>query len=191
MNQSPSFAESLTVAHEYGLREFLEIIGELSQESTKKGKIDRKCKELITLAMALLKGCERCIQIHTKDARNLGATDADIIQVEKIVLFYNASEHKSRHLWDAWCDSWNSYALSKGAMKHHSRELAALGLALIKQNREKIFFHSKNARNLGASKDEIFEVLPIALLMDGAPVLSQIPHLVQAMQEYDVDNGRS
>ena len=52
---APSFMDSLKKARTYGLGEFLEIIGELSQESTKKGVIDRKHKELITLGIALAK----------------------------------------------------------------------------------------------------------------------------------------
>jgi AhpD family alkylhydroperoxidase len=102
----PSFMDSLKKARTYGLGEFLEIIGELSQESTKKGIIDRKHKELITLGIALAKGCHRCIEIHTDAALKYGSTP-----------------------------------------------------------------------------EEVFEVMPIALLMDGAPALSQIPHLVAALEQ--------
>jgi AhpD family alkylhydroperoxidase len=85
------FMESLKRARTYGLGEFLEIIGELSQESTKKGILDRKHKELITLGMALAKGCHRCIDIHTEAALKLGATDTEMLQVRRVALYVQAS----------------------------------------------------------------------------------------------------
>ena len=41
--------------------------------------------------------------------------------------------------------------------------------------------HTQAAMEYGATPEEIFEVMPIALLMDGAPALSQIPQLVHAL----------
>ncbi len=39
----------------------------------------------------------------------------------------------------------------------------------------------KGALDHGASRQQVFEVMPLALLMDGAPALSQIPRLVKAL----------
>jgi AhpD family alkylhydroperoxidase len=185
MMKQPSFMESLKTARHYGLGEFLEIIGELSQESTKKGVLDRKQKELITLGIALAKGCHRCIDIHTEAALKMGATETELQQVRKIALYTQASpEHRHSHdLWHAWSDSWREFSLSKGCLDHHCRELIGLGIAIVQQDVRLIELHVKGALSYNASPEEIFEVMPIALLMDGAPALSQIPQLVYALEQ--------
>ncbi|MGB8240905.1 MAG: carboxymuconolactone decarboxylase family protein, partial [Azonexus sp.] len=58
-----------------------------------------------------------------------------------------------------------------------------LGIALVKQDSRLIELHTEGALEHGATPEEIFEVMPIALLMDGAPALSQIPHLVYALEQ--------
>ncbi|QQZ30443.1 carboxymuconolactone decarboxylase family protein [Thiothrix subterranea] len=178
------FIASLKRARTYGLGEFLEIIGELSQESTKKGALDRKHKELITLGIALAKDCHRCIDIHTQAALKLGATDTEMLQVRRVALYSQASpEHHNTELWKAWVDSWREFSLSKGCIDRRCRELVGLGIALVQQDARLIDMHVKAAREFGASPEEIFEVMPIALLMDGAPALSQIPQLVHAIEQ--------
>lgn len=178
------FSESLKRARTYGLGEFLELIGELSQESTKKGILDRKHKELITLGIALAKDCHRCIDIHTREAVHLGATETELRQVRRIALYLQASpEQHNGDLWKAWADSWREFSLSKGCMDRRCRELVGLGIALVNQDAHLIKMHVKAASGFGAGVEEIFEVMPIALLMDGAPALSQIPQLLHALEE--------
>ena len=72
MTDQDNFIASLTKARTYGLDEFLEIIGEIAQQSSRKGALERKEKELVTLGMALTKDCSRCIGIHTKSAARGG-----------------------------------------------------------------------------------------------------------------------
>ena len=180
------FMESLKRARTYGLGEFLEIISELSQESTKKGALCRKHKELITLGIALAKDCHRCIDIHTNAALKLGASDTEMLQVRRVALYIQASpEHHDTDLWKAWMDSWREFSISKGCIDRRCRELVGLGIALVQQDAHLIDMHVKAAREFGASPEEIFEVMPIALLMDGAPALSQIPQLVHALEKYE------
>ena len=176
-----AFLTSLKSAKHYGLGEFLEIIGELSQESTKKGNVDRLTKELITFGIALAKGCKRCIKIHKKAARQLKATPAEIEQVKRTWLFLKASPGNDEELWDSWQQSWLLFVLGKSELKHYEIELIALGIALIKQSSPHIKLHTANALEYGATKQQVFEVMPLALLMDGAPALSQIPRLVKAI----------
>ena len=176
-----SFSDSIKKAGKYGLNEFLEIIAELSQESTKKGVLSRKEKELITLGIALSKNCERCINIHIKSAQSLGATENEIEQVNKIHLFLLSSPPEEDRLWECWRKSWVEFALTKGALEHHLRELIALGIAIIRQSKGQINLHVKSAINLSATPEQVYEVMPIALLMDGAPAISQIPRLVNAL----------
>lgn len=179
---APSFMDSLKKARTYGLGEFLEIIGELSQESTKKGVIDRKHKELITLGIALSKDCHRCIDIHTDAAIRMGATETEMLQVRKVALYTQASpEYRQTELWQAWAGSWREFSLSKGCIDRRCRELVGLGIAIVKQEARLIEMHTQAAMEYGATPEEIFEVMPIALLMDGAPALSQIPQLVHAL----------
>lgn len=176
------FTQSLKKARTYGLAEFLEIIGELSQESTKKGDIDRKTKELITLGMALAKGCQRCINIHNKSSIDLGASKKEIRMVRKVVLFQNASPVDDPVMWRSWRSSWKQFALAKGALQTHERELIALGISIIRQRKKHIRLHVRSAIKFCATPQEVFEVMPLALLMDGAPALSQIPRLVEALE---------
>ncbi|HID44347.1 MAG TPA: carboxymuconolactone decarboxylase family protein, partial [Chromatiaceae bacterium] len=94
--------QAVKQARSYGIGEFLEIIGELSQESTKKGLLSRKTKELITFGIALHKHCERCIRIHAEDAKKLGAKEKGLEQVRKISLFMRSTPEKDEHLWSTW-----------------------------------------------------------------------------------------
>lgn len=186
------FIQSLKRARTYGLGEFLEIIGELSQESTKKGVLERKQKELITLGIALAKDCHRCIDIHTEAALKLGATDTEMLQVRRVALYLQASpEHHHGDLWKAWSDSWREFSLSKGCLDRRCRELVGLGIALVQQDAHLINMHVKAAREFGATAEEIFEVMPIALLMDGAPALSQIPQLVHALEQSELEEAEA
>lgn len=178
-----SFMDSMNKAKSYGLNEFIEIMGELSQESTKKGHIERKCKELIILGLALSKDCHRCIDIHRTEAKRLGATDEELSQVKKIVLYLNASPNESDELWDSWEDAWRVFVMAKGPVVSAQRELIALGVALVNQRENLIGMHVRSALSHGVSVEQVFEVMPIALLMDGAPALSQIPYLVEALSE--------
>lgn len=177
-----AFLTALKSAKSYGLGEFLEIIGELSQESTKKGAIGRQTKELITYGIALSKRCRRCIKIHEKAARQLGAKDADLEQVRLVYLFIKASPEDDKELWRSWKQSWLSFVLGRHALGHYEIELIALGIALVRQSERHIKLHARGALEYGASKAQVFEVMPLALLMDGAPALSQIPRLVKVIE---------
>ena len=183
MAPKDDFLASLKKARSYGLGEFLEIVGEMSQVSTRKGTLGRKTKELITLGMALAKQCKRCINIHTKAAEELGATKKEIIQVKKIALFIKATPRDDKVLWESWKDSWRVFSMGKGPIEHYERELIALGIALVNQYKEHIVLHTHYALKHGATQTQIFEVMPLALLMDGAPALSQIGHLVEALEK--------
>lgn len=45
------------------------------------GALPRKVKELIAVAVALTTQCPYCIEIHGKEARTLGAGDAELAEV--------------------------------------------------------------------------------------------------------------
>jgi AhpD family alkylhydroperoxidase len=183
MESTTSFMSSLKKARSYGIGEFLEIIGELSQESTKKGLLGREIKELITFAVALNKQCQRCIRIHADECKRLGVSEEELEQARKISLFMRTSPGKDEHLWKSWKSSWRQFVLAKGAISHSDRELIALGISIVKQHKKHIKLHTRSAMKLGVTAEAIIEVMPIALLMDGAPALSQIPCLMEAIEK--------
>ena len=180
-----TFAEGVRKFSEYGLGEFLEIVGEMSQESTKKGALERKTKELVTLALALAKRCHRCVEIHTRDARKLGASEEEISQVKKIVLFLNASPWHDDMMFDQWSASWRHFADVVGPVAPSDRELMALAIAVMRHHEDQLVLHTHAALRLGASEAQLAEVMPIVLLMDGAPALSQIPNVMAAIDSFD------
>ncbi len=178
---SDDFTEAVRRARDYGLGEFLEIIGELSQESTKRGVLGRRSKELITYGIALYKGCRRCIRIHERAARQLEASDAELELVRRVHLFLRASPLPDKALWRSWKQSWTGFLLARHPLPPHEVELVALGIALVAQSGRHIRLHTRGALAYGADQRAVFEVVPLALLMDGAPALSQIPRLVKAV----------
>lgn len=176
--------DAMARARHYGIGEYLELLGELSQECHRKGQLERKIKEFITLGMALAKGCHRCIDIHTQSAKQLGAKKNELRELYKVLLFTNACpDEKRESLWDEWRVSWQVFAGTPGPIESPHRELIALGIALVRQQPRLIELHTKAAYRAGISAEAIFEVMPIALLMDGAPALSQIPHLVAVVEK--------
>ena len=179
-----SFADGVKQFSGYGLGEFLEIIGELSQESTKKGALGRQAKELITLSLALAKRCHRCIEIHSRDALRLGASEDEISQVKKIVLFLNAAPWHDDMMFDQWSTSWRHFADVVGPIEPYVRELMALAIAILRHHEDQLTLHTHSALRHGASEEQLAEVMPIVLLMDGAPALSQIPNVMSAIENY-------
>jgi len=171
-------------ASQYGFQEYFEILGELSQESTRKGQLTRLQKELITLGMALYKDCHRCIDIHTRDAVKLGADEKNKSQVNNAVLFMFAAPAADSILWDDWVKSWKKFSYSKKIDKHRLREMIALAISVIKQDRAQIDLHLHDGLAIGISIEQVFEIIPLVLLMDGAPTLSQIPALFKSYHAY-------
>ncbi len=178
-----TLSQSLHKAQQYGLGEFFDIIAELSQLSVQKGTIDRKTKELITLGIALAKNCSRCIRIHSSDAKKMGANKKEITEVEKIALYMAASPDANDPLWKTWKKSWREYALIHSVLHPSHKELIALGIAIIKQHKKQIRLHARSALSFCLPAETIMEVVPITLLMDGAPAISQIATLLEALED--------
>ncbi len=179
-----NIAQFMKKASNYGLQEFLEIMGELSQESTKKGLLSRLDKELITLGLALYKDCHRCISIHTHAATQLEATDLKFSLVKKIIFFMSATPHGDSDLWNDWKENWNDYSYSKVNERRQLREMVALAIAIVMQHEKQIKLHMTAALDVGVSIEQIFEIVPLVMLMDGAPTLSQVPMIVTCYEEY-------
>lgn len=54
-----------------------------------KGKLDRKTKEFICLAVSSINGCEYCINAHTAMLKQLGATDEEVCEAVSVADLYN------------------------------------------------------------------------------------------------------
>jgi AhpD family alkylhydroperoxidase len=184
MAEQLSYAAAMKKVAGYGLAEFLEIVGELSQESTKKGALDRRIKELITLGLALAKHCHRCIDIHGREAARIGASEGEIEQVRRIVLYMNAAPDPAHSMWNSWVASWQDYAHHRGPLADFERELVALAVAIQRQQGSQLDMHARAALTAGATPEQVTEVLPITLLMDGAPALSQIPRVMAVIEAF-------
>ena len=182
-------AQFMQKTSNYGLQEFLEIMGELSQESTKKGLLSRQQKELITLGLALYKDCHRCIEIHSTEAKNLKADDLQFCHVKKVLFFMKAAPHGDSELWEDWVTNWQDYSYSKVIERRQLREMVALAISIVMQHKKQIELHLSAALDVGLTIEKLFEIVPLVLLMDGAPTLSQIPRLVSCYENYQNKQG--
>lgn len=52
----------------------------LDQAAVKDGAIPRKYKELIAIGVAMTTQCPYCIEIHSRNARNAGATQEELAE---------------------------------------------------------------------------------------------------------------
>lgn len=55
------------------------------------GVIDRKTKEMIAVAVSSTNNCDYCVRSHTDTLRALGADDAEIVELQSVVDFFNGS----------------------------------------------------------------------------------------------------
>ncbi len=53
------------------------------------GKLERKTKEIIALAVSATNGCDYCVHSHTGALRRLGLGDAEIAEVMAVVDLFN------------------------------------------------------------------------------------------------------
>lgn len=53
------------------------------------GRLDRKTKEIIALAVSATNGCEYCVNAHTAALKGLGLGDAELTEVMAVVDLFN------------------------------------------------------------------------------------------------------
>lgn len=73
-------------------------------------------------------------------------------------------------------------ALKDGALSEKVKEFIALGIGIARQCEGCIAFHVKNLKDLGASREEVTEVLAMSVYMGGGPGLM---HAAEAMAAFD------
>jgi len=62
----------------------------LSRAGQKAGRLEKKTRELMALAVAIALRCDGCITVHTATARERGATKEEIAEVLGVAVSVNA-----------------------------------------------------------------------------------------------------
>ena len=96
----------------------------------------------------------------------------------------NASPDCEGGLWKDWIENWNDYSYSRINERRQMREMVALAISIVMQHEKQIELHLTAALHVGISIEQVFEIVPLVLLMDGAPTLSQIPTIVTCYEKY-------
>jgi AhpD family alkylhydroperoxidase len=96
----------------------------------------------------------------------------------------------TRELKDVIPDAWagfaalHEHALASGTLPAHVKELVALAIAVSKECDGCIAYHARGAAMKGASREELAEVLAVALLMNGGPASVYGPRAWAAFDEF-------
>ena len=96
----------------------------------------------------------------------------------------------SRALRGLDLDAWKGFAdlhgaaVAEGVVPARMKELIALAIAVIKECDGCIAYHASAAARLGASPEEVAEVLSVALLMGGGPASVWAPRAFDAYREF-------
>jgi AhpD family alkylhydroperoxidase len=70
-----------------------------------------------------------------------------------------------------------------GALSAKTKELIALGISITTQCEECIVSHLHHAIEGGTNRAEILEVISVAIMMGGAPVMAYAGHVLEAMNQ--------
>jgi AhpD family alkylhydroperoxidase len=73
--------------------------------------------------------------------------------------------------------------MQAGALDPKTKELIAVALSVGSRCDPCIAFHVHAALRHGASRDELMEVLSVAVMMGGGPSLMYAAHVIEAMDE--------
>lgn len=61
--------------------------GGIMQAATKDGSLDKKTKELISIALSVAARCDGCIGLHTQAIIKLGATRAELLETLGMAIY--------------------------------------------------------------------------------------------------------
>ncbi len=75
-------------------------------------------------------------------------------------------------------------AVADGVVSARTKELIALAISVIKECDGCIAYHASAAARLGATEEEVAEVLGVALLMGGGPASVWAPRALVAYREF-------
>jgi AhpD family alkylhydroperoxidase len=69
--------------------DFIQLVCLLRDKAQSEGALDEKTKRLILLALASVSGNRRGVANHAKEAKKLGATDDQLIEVIRLVFIHH------------------------------------------------------------------------------------------------------
>ena len=72
----------------------------------------------------------------------------------------------------------------KGALDTKTKELISIALSVVSQCKWCIAFHTKEALEAGATKEEILEACFVAAFMGGGPAMMFVQLVVKAIENY-------
>ena len=94
-----------------------------------------------------------------------------------------ALRHLDSDVWRGFA-AMHGAAVADGVVPAATKELIALAIAVIKECDGCIAYHASAAARLGASEQEVAEVLGVALLMGGGPASVWAPRAFDAYREF-------
>ncbi len=75
-------------------------------------------------------------------------------------------------------------AVAPGALDGKTKELIALAIAVATHCDDCIVYHARDALEAGATREEIFEAVGVAILMAGGPGLMYGSHVATILDEF-------
>ena len=76
-------------------------------------------------------------------------------------------------------------AAGPGVLGTKAKELIALAIAVSLRCDGCISFHTSDALAAGATREEILEVLSVAVIMGGGPAVMYATHVVEAVEQFE------
>ncbi|NND34955.1 MAG: carboxymuconolactone decarboxylase family protein [Saprospiraceae bacterium] len=77
------------------------------------------------------------------------------------------------------------FHMMDGALSAKTKELLALGMSLISRSDGCVTLHLRHALEVGATKKEIMEVISVAIMMGGGPILIQATQVLEALKQFE------
>jgi alkylhydroperoxidase/carboxymuconolactone decarboxylase family protein YurZ len=90
--------------------------------------------------------------------------------------------HESEGVMNAFADL-QKQAFSSGALSSHAKHLMALAIVIVLRSDDCVATYVHDALQAGASRAEIMEVIDLAILMGGAPVIVYAGEALEALEQ--------
>ncbi len=103
---------------EKNIPEVADAFSDLAGAIYENGELDAKTKDLISIAASVLMRCEDCIRVHTRLAKEHGATDRQIAEAIACVMFVAAGSQ-----W-AWSDIYDEIMPNKSEDMSKSEDVS-------------------------------------------------------------------
>ena len=89
------------------------------------------------------------------------------------------------------CKAFMGSTLKEGVLDAKTKEFVAMGTAMTARCKYCIAIHVKKALKAGATKEEIFEVAVVAILMGSGPTMTYIVEVQKTLDEFIANGGKS